>query len=219
MKKISPCRVVFVLFVLLVFIAGIVCLRVNNLIDSRDFSLLLIAFLIGSFVIIFLEKISEVTLIGNTVKLQQINEKSEELLENLQIEHFKIRIDLAFSPSNFFNEGDSVYTCRARLFEVAKNIKDAGLEKNQELKNKILPLLINHTKFQLRDIHWYGNKLEVNPLESIEEPQLLVDSLSDDLIDSATISGATTKLGKVKTILENIEIYKNLRTATKWFED
>ncbi|HCV3139949.1 TPA: hypothetical protein OV568_002419 [Acinetobacter baumannii] len=218
MNKISPCRVVFVSVVLLVFITGIICLRVNNLIDSRDFSLLFIAFLLGSFVIIFFEKISEVTLIGNTVKLQQINVKSEQLLEQLQVEHFKLRIESAFTPTNLFGDGDSVFTCRAKLFEVAKDIKDAGLISNTELRNKILPLLLNHAGYHLDHIQSYGSAINPNPLKGIEEPQELIEAISDEVLTAARVVGASSNITKTAKMLENVELYKNLITARKWYE-
>jgi len=208
--------VVFTLF--LIFIAGFVCLRVNGLIDSGDLSLLTTVFLVAAFVAIFFEKISEITLIGNTVKLQQINEKSEQLLEQLQVEHFKLRIDMVFASSNFFGDGDSIYTAKIKLYEVAKDIKEAKLHKNEELKNKILPLLINHAGFHLNHIQSYGSKLNPNPLKGIEVPQALIDAFSDELLSTVRVEGASSNVTKLKKMLESVEIYKNLIIARKWYE-
>lgn len=208
--------IVFVLF--LIFIAGIICLRVNELIDSRDLTVLTTVFLVGSFIAIFFEKISEITLIGNTVKLQQINEKSEQLLEQLQVEHFKLRIESVFAANNFFGGGDSVFTCRAKLFEVAKDIKDAGLQANTELRDKILPLLINHASYHLNHIRGYGSTLNPNPLKDLEEPLELIEAISDEVLNAARVEGASSSITKTATMLENIEIYKNLIAARKWYE-
>ncbi|MDC4505709.1 hypothetical protein OFN07_07025 [Acinetobacter baumannii] len=219
MNQIKPKRLVIVFVLFLIFIAGIICLRVNELIDSRDLTVLTTVFLVGSFIAIFFEKISEITLIGNTVKLQQINEKSEQLLEQLQVEHFKLRIESAFAANNLFGGGDSVFTCRAKLFEVAKDIKDAGLVSNTELRDKILPLLINHATYHLNHVQGYGSTLNPNPLKGIEEPHKLIEAISDEVLNAARVEGASSSISKTAKILENIKIYKNLRTATKWFED
>lgn len=154
----------------LILLCGAICLRVNSLIESRDLSLLIISILIGSFVIVFIEKITEVSVVGTTLKLERINEESEQLLEKLQIEQLKLRIELAFAPTNFFSGGDSVFTSREKLFEIAKEIKDTGLQGNPELKNKVLPLLINHAGFQLDHIQRYGAGMTPNPLMDIEDP-------------------------------------------------
>ena len=218
MNQIKPMRIFVVFTLFLIFIAGFVCLRVNGLIDSGDLSLLTTVFLVAAFVAIFFEKISEITLIGNTVKLQQINEKSEQLLEQLQVEHFKLRIESAFAATNFFDGGDSIFTCRVKLFEVAKDIKEAGLLTNSELKEKILPLLINHAGFHLAHIQGYGSKLNPNPLKGLVEPQELIDAFSDELLSTVRVEGASSNVTKLKKMLESVEIYKNLITARKWYE-
>lgn len=218
MKKISPCRLAIVSVVLFIFIAGIVCLRVNNLIDSRDFSLLLIALLIGSFVVIFLEKISEVTLIGNTVKLQQINEKSEELLEKLQIENFKVRLGQISSGDGLFGDGrDIQYEFKSKLYELVADIKKADLQDNEELKNKFLPMLTSHIDLQLKTIQKFGCFLDPNPLVGIEDPEDLENAITDQLVETARVTMCNSNIAKLKTILDSIKLYKNLLQAKNWF--
>lgn len=218
MNQIKPVRIFVVFIIFLIFIAGIVCLRFNELIDSRDLSLLTTVFLVAGFVAIFFEKISEITLIGNTVKLQQINEKSEQLLEQLRVEHFKLRIDSAFAPTNFFSGGDSVFTCRVKLFEIAKDIKEAELLTNPELKEKLLPLLTNHAVFHLDHIKTYGSELSPNPLEGLVDPQDLINAFNDELVNTARVEGVSSNVAKMTKMLENIDIYKNLITAKSWYE-
>ncbi|BFM78866.1 hypothetical protein VXG46_001311 [Acinetobacter baumannii] len=218
MNQIKPKRLVIVFVLFLIFIAGIICLRVNELIDSRDLTVLTTVFLVGSFIAIFFEKISEITLIGNSVKLQQINEKSEQLLEQLQVEHFKLRIESAFAADNLFG-GDSVFTCRAKLFEVAKDIKDAELVENEELRNKILPLLKLHTGKHLELVQRYGANLEANPLVSVDDPEEMTKVITDEFVNSAKINGKTSNIEKYKEIINNINLYQNLLNASKWFEN
>lgn len=212
-------RLLIVLIFALSFIGGIVYLRVNKIIESSDFTLLIISIMVGSFVIIFFEKISEISIVGNTVKLERINEKSEELLKQLRIEHLKLKIDSAFGATNFFGGGDSVSSCRAKLFEVANDIKEAGLLDNDELKNKILPLLISHAGFHLKLIQGYGFGLEENPLKSLSDPQEIREAISDQILDASKISEASSRVDKMLVILSNIEIYQNLLIARKWFDE
>jgi len=208
----------WVVLLALVFIGGAICLRVNKHIESSDFSILVVSILVGTFVVIFFEKISEISIIGNTVKLEQINEKSEELLKQLRIEHFKLRIDSAFSLTNFFGDGDSVSTCRAKLYEVAKDIKEAGLLDNDELKNKIKPLLIDHAGYHLKLIRDLGSSVENNPLIGLIDPDDFEKAISDEILSSVRISEAHSNVDKLRVILDNIEIYRNLLKAKKWFD-
>ncbi|MCL6243806.1 hypothetical protein M5F04_04365 [Acinetobacter sp. ANC 7200] len=217
MKKTKYSRL-WVVLLALVFISGAICLRVNKHIESSDFSILVVSILVGTFVIIFFEKISEISIIGNTVKLEQINEKSEELLKQLRIEHFKLRIDSAFSPTNFFSSGDSVSTCRAKLYEVAKDIKEAGLLDNDELKNKIQPLLIDHTGYHLKFIRDFGSSVENNPLIELIDPDDFEKAITDEILRSVRIPDAHSNVDKLRAILDNIEIYRNLFKAKKWFD-
>lgn len=217
MNQIKTGRLLFVLILASVIIGGITYLRFERLIESQDYSFLIISILIGSFLIIFLEKISEVSIIGNTVKLQQINDKSEELLKQLRLEHFKLRIESAFGANNFFGGGDSVITCRAKLYQVAKDIKDAELVENEELRNKILPLLKLHAGKHLELVQRYGANLEANPLVS-DDPEEMTKVITDEFVNSAKINGITSNIEKYKEIINNINLYQNLLNASKWFE-
>lgn len=211
-------RLIAILNTALIFIVGITYLLVNKIIEPGDFTLLMISIFIGSFVIVYFEKISEITIVGNTVKLQQINEKSEELLNKLRIEHLKLKIDSVFGLSNFFGGGDSVRSCRAKLFDAANDIKNFKLLDNEELKSSIMPLLTNHSNYQLELIRSFGRGLDSNPLEILVDPEEIREAISDEIVNKAQISGVSSNVDKMVIILEDIDIYKKLLKAKQWFD-
>ncbi len=198
--------------------AIIVWLKIDHLIESNDFSVLIAAVMVGSIVIVFFENISEISIIGTSVKLQQVNKDSQQLLEKLQIENFKVRLAQIGSSDGLFGDGrDTQYEFKSKLYELVADIKKADLQDNEDLKNKFLPMLTSHIDLQLKTIQQFGRFLDPNPLVGIEDPKDLENAITDQLVETAHVKMCNSNIAKLKTILDNIKLYKNLLQAKNWF--
>ncbi|ENU4159238.1 Uncharacterised protein [Acinetobacter baumannii] len=207
-----------VVLVAIILCIVIVLLKIEHLIESNDFSVLIAAVMIGSIVIVYFENITEISIIGTSVKLQQVNKDSEELLKKLQIENFKVRLGQISSGDGLFGDGrDTQYEFRSELYELVTEIKKADLQDNEDLKNKFLPILTLHIDLQLKTIQQFGCFIDPNPLVGIEDPEDLENAITDKLVEIANVKMCNGNIAKLKSILDNIELYKKLIQAKNWF--
>lgn len=194
-----------------------------NKIKGPEFVALIIASMVSCLVVNFLNDIQEVSIGGNLLKLKDISNRSEVLLKNMQIEYFKIRIDMVFVPTGFWDEGgSSVYSSRTSFYEVIRDIKSEGLLSNNILRQKIENQLNKTLQCQLEDVQKIGRVLDSNPLEGEFEPMKIRSLITEDIISKSIKTNDEMYKDKLATknmILQRIEIYENLYKASKWLEE
>ncbi|MCP5961060.1 hypothetical protein NL379_28005, partial [Klebsiella pneumoniae] len=89
-----------------------------------------------------------------------IGNKSEKLLHDMQIEYYKMRIDMAFAPTGFFGGGgNSIFKSKTEFYNVIREIKDVGLLNNSTLREKVEIQLKKSLQQQLENVHLIGGVL------------------------------------------------------------
>lgn len=218
----------FIKYLLLLAFFLILCgfsfsLLVTDKIKGPEFVALIIASMFTCLVVNFINEIQEFSIGGNLFRLKDLNNKSEKLLHEMQIEYFKMRIDMAFAPTGFWDGGGStVYSCRSSFYEVIRDIKNEGLLGNKVLRQKIEDQLNKTLQHQLEDVQRIGSIADLNPLKGEFEPMKIRSLITEDIIsksikmnDEMYKDMHTTK----NTIFKRIEIYENLYKASKWLEE
>lgn len=219
---------VFIKYLLLLTFFLILCgfsysLLVTDKIKGPEFVALIIASMFTCLVINFINDIQEFSIGGNLFRLKDLNNKSEKLLHEMQIEYFKMRIDMAFAPTGFWDGGgSSVYSSRISFYEVIRDIKNEGLLSNNVLRQKIENQLIKTLQHQLEDVLSIGCVAESNPLEGQFEPMKIRSLITEEIISKSIKLNEemykdkhTTK----NTIFKRVEIYENLYKASNWLKE
>ncbi|MFH7498213.1 hypothetical protein L1A47_14250 [Acinetobacter baumannii] len=191
-------------------------------IQGSEFVVLVIASMFICLTGYFLKEIQEFSIGGNLFKLRDIGNKSEKLLHDMQIEYYKMRIDMAFKPTGFFGGvGNSIFQSKIEFYNVIREIKDVGLLKNPTLRQKIEIQIRKSLQQQLENVHLIGNVLNENPLNGKVDPLEIRGLISEEIIrknikDNDLYRDETTAKN---TILMRIEIYENLLKACNWLEE
>lgn len=192
-------------------------------IKATEFVALIIASMFTCLIVNFINEIQEFSIGGNLFRLKDLNNKSEKLLHDMQIEYFKMRIDMAFVPTGFWDGGgSSVYSCRSSFYEVIKDIKNEGLLSNNVLRQKIENQLIKTLQHQLEDVQRIGCNADSNPLDGEFEPMKIRSLITEELISKSIKMNDEMYKDKHtarNTIFQRVEIYENLYKASKWLEE
>lgn len=191
-------------------------------IKGPEFVALVIASMLSCLIVNFINDIQEVSIGGNILRLKDINNRSETLLKNMQVEYYKMRLDMAFAPTGFWDAGgNSVYESRSKFYEVIQEIKNEGLLNNSILSQKIEMQLAKTLQHQLEDIHRIGNVLDVNPFSGKHDPLEIRSLISEEVVTKTVKTNNELYRDKdtaKDTILRRITIYENLLTAKKWIK-
>lgn len=207
----------------------LICLGVSfwllkeKYIDSQNFITLIIGSTVLVFLLIFIDRIVEVSLGGTVIKLERLNDKSEKLLEELQVEHFKMRIDLAFTSTGFWGgEGSSIYRSKIKFYEVLKDIKSEGMLNHPKLRDTIEMQLSKTLQQQLEDVQLICSKFSPNPLNGIVDPLVIKSFITPEVISGLVKSNSDMykdKEATKNTIFTRIDVYEKLFNAKKWLEN
>lgn len=223
MKKISSGWLVVIAILIFALNAGLsFCLLLNEYIEPQNFVTLVLGGAIFVFMFLFIDRISEVSLGGTIFRLKELNNKSEKLLEALQIEYFKMRLELAFTATGFWDDGSNVFESRIKFYSVICDIRSEGLLNHPELNQKIRTQLNKTLQHQLEHIRTFGNIDSDNPFIGVYEPLALRSLISQEIIHKrVSIKDPlrnTPELAK-QQIFDSIEIYENLYQAKRWLEE
>lgn len=214
--------VVIILFYLLCTGLSFWLLR-EKYIDSQNFITLIIGSTVLVFLLIFIDRIAEVSLGGTVIKLERLNDESEKLLEELRVEHFKMRIDLAFTSTGFWGgEGSSVYSSKIKFYEVLRDIRNHGMLNHPKLRDRIETQLNKSLQQQLEDVQLIGSKITPNPLIGVIDPLIIKSLISTEVIDSSIKPNSNDFKDKEtakNAIFHRIDIYEKLFNANKWLDN